>query len=86
MKLNIKAFAITSGLFAGIGLFLITWWIMAFSGATEETFLIGRIYIGYDISPLGSLIGLIWGLVDGMIGGALFAWLYNMISSKKQAA
>ena len=86
MKLNIKAFAITTGLFLGIGLFLITWWIMAFNGATGETTLVGRVYIGYDISPLGSLIGLIWGLVDGMIGGALFAWVYNMISSKNKAA
>lgn len=86
MKLNIRAFAITSGLFVGIGLFIVTWWIMAFSGATGETLTIGRVYIGYNISPLGSIIGLIWGLVDGMIGGALFAWLYNMISRKNQAA
>jgi hypothetical protein len=77
MKLNIKAFALACALIWGVGLFLLTWWIIAFDGATGEPTLIGRIYRGYSISPLGSVIGLFWGLVDGVIGGALFAWLYN---------
>jgi hypothetical protein len=53
MRLNIKAFGLTCGLFWGFGLFLLTWWIIAF--------------------------GLIWALLDGFIGGAIFAWLYNLI-------
>jgi hypothetical protein len=28
---------------------------------------------------LGSVIGLIWALVDGLIGGAILAWLYNRL-------
>ena len=80
MKLNVKALAITSGLVWGIGLFLLTWWIIFFDGATGEVTIIGRLYRGYSISPGGSVIGLIWGLIDGMIGGAIFAWLYNLIS------
>ena len=79
MKLNIKAFAITMGLVWGIGLFLLTWWIIAFDGATGEITLIGRLYRGYSISPSGSLIGLIWGFIDGLIGGGIFAWVYNVI-------
>jgi hypothetical protein len=31
---------------------------------------------------MGSLIGLIWGIVDGAIGGALLAWLYNRLSAQ----
>jgi hypothetical protein len=31
---------------------------------------------------LGSVIGLVWGLVDGMIGGALIAWVYNRIVTR----
>jgi len=83
MKLNIGAFALTTGLIWGLGLFLITWWIIAFNGITGETTWIGQIYRGYTISPLGSMIGLIWAFIDGLIGGALFAWLYNLISLKK---
>jgi hypothetical protein len=82
MKLNVKAFALTAGLFWGIGLFLLTWWIMAFEGVTYEVTLLGRIYRGYDISPVGSLIGLAWALADGLIGGAVFAWLYNTIAAR----
>ena len=81
MKLNVKAFALTSGLFWGFGLFLFTWWIIALDGATGEVTLIGRIYRGYNISPSGSIIGLLWALIDGLIAGLIFAWLYNFISS-----
>ena len=79
MKLNVKAFALASGLVWGIGLFLLTWWIIAFSGPSEDVTFLGRVYIGYSISPLGSVLGLFWGFIDGLIGGAIFAWLYNVL-------
>lgn len=79
MKLDVRAFAITCALVWGIGLFVLTWWVILFDGATGEATLIGRVYRGYDISAAGSVIGLIWGLVDGLIGGAIFAWLYNLL-------
>jgi len=82
MKLNVKAFALTCALVWGLGLFFITWWIIAFNGATGEITFIGRIYRGYNISPVGSIIGLVWAFIDGLIGGAIFAWLYNLISAR----
>jgi len=82
MKLNVKAFALAFGITWGVGLFILTWWIIAFEGASGEVTFIGRLYRGYNISPLGSLIGLGWGLVDGAIGGAIFAWLYNLIAGR----
>ena len=82
MKLNVKAFALTFGLIWGFGLFFLTWWIIVFDGATGEVTMIGRLYRGYSISPIGSVIGLIWAFVDGLIGGALFAWLYNMLAER----
>ncbi|MFQ5670866.1 MAG: hypothetical protein ACE5HD_10180 [Acidobacteriota bacterium] len=33
------------------------------------------------MSPSGSLIGLAWALPDGLVGGALFAWLYNLLAA-----
>jgi len=77
MKLNVKAFALTCALVWGIGLFILTWWIIAFDGTTGEVSFIGHVYRGYNISPLGSVIGLVWGFADALIGGAIFAWLYN---------
>lgn len=79
MKLDVKAFALTCGLWWGFGLFMLTWWIIAFDGATGELTLIGHLYRGYSISPLGSVIGLIWAFFDGLAGGAIFAWLYNRL-------
>ncbi len=82
MRLNVKAFALTCALVWGLGLFFLTWWIIAFDGATGEVTLVGRIYRGYTLSPLGSVIGLFWAFFDGLIGGAIFAWVYNLLSGR----
>ena len=82
MKLNVKAFALTAALICGIGMFLITWWVILFEGASDTRTVIGLVYRGYTMSPLGSLIGLLWGFVDGLIGGAIFAWLYNLLAAR----
>ncbi len=79
MRLNLRAFSLTCGLVWGVGVFLLTWWIIAFEGATGDVTWIGRIYRGYDVSPVGSVVGLVWALVDGLIFGAIFAWLYNSL-------
>ena len=82
MKLNVKAFALTCGIIWGLGLFALTWWIIAFDGATGEATLIGRLYRGYTISPLGSVYGLVWGFFDALVGGAVTAWLYNLLAAR----
>lgn len=85
MKLNVKAFMLAFGLIWGLGVFFLAWWIMAFDGITGETTIVGQVYRGFNISPLGSLLGLVWGFADGAIGGAIFAWLYNIFVSKCSA-
>ena len=82
MKLNVKAFALACGILWGIGLFLITWWIIFFEGTACGILCIEHLYLGYDISPIGSFIGLLWGFIDGLICGAVFAWLYNFIATR----
>jgi hypothetical protein len=82
MKLNVKALALASGLIWGFGLFLLTLWIIFFDGASGDVTFIGRFYRGYNISFTGALIGLVWAFVDGAIGGAIFAWLYNLLTGK----
>ena len=81
MKLNIKATAIAFGLVWGIFLFVITWWIILLEGSSDTTTFIGKFYLGYSLTPIGSIIGFVWGLVDGAIGGVMFAWLYNRFSN-----
>ena len=83
MRLNVKAFSLTCAIVWGFALFFVTWWIIAFDGPTGEPAFIGRLYRGYTISPLGSLIGLVWAFFDGLIGGAIVAWLYNKLAAGK---
>lgn len=80
MKLNVKAFALTCGIVWGVGLFCLTWWIIAFDGSVAGPTLIGRLYRGFTFTPLGSVIGLVYAFFDGLIGGAIFAWLYNKLT------
>ena len=82
MKLNVKAFALTCGIVWSLGLFALTWWIIAFDGITHDVTFIGRIYRGYNISPVGSVVGLVWGFFDALIGGAITAWLYNLFTGR----
>ena len=78
MKLNTKAFGLTCGLIWGFGIFFATWWILLWErGTVVSPGIIGMVYRGYTISPLGSLVGLVWATADGWIGGLIFAWLYN---------
>ncbi|MCH8854592.1 MAG: bacteriophage holin [Planctomycetes bacterium] len=85
MKLNVKAFALTGGLLWGVGLLGMTWWLIMLEGASDEPIWISRFYLGYRVTPLGSLIGLLWALPDGLIGGALFAWVYNRFATIRTA-
>jgi hypothetical protein len=82
MRLNVKAFGLTCGLLWGLGVFFLTWWIIAFDGATRQMTILGHVYRGYTVSPLGSLVGLVWAFPDGLIGGAVFAWLYNILADR----
>jgi hypothetical protein len=85
MSLNSRAFALACGMVWGVGIFLATWWIIAFDGASADVTWIGRIYRGYQVTPAGSVVGLAWALVDGVIFGAIFAWVYNRLAGVSNA-
>jgi hypothetical protein len=82
MRLNVKAFALTCALVWGFGLLLVTWWIILMDGPTGDVTFIGRVYRGYNLSVPGSIFGFVWAVPDGLIGGAIFAWLYNMLTRR----
>jgi len=86
MKLNVKAFALASAVIWGLGLFALTWWMIALDGPSDTPTFIGKLYRGYTITPLGSVIGLAWAFFDALIGCAIFvigcaifALLYNFL-------
>ena len=84
MKLNVRAFALACAVVWGIGVFLVAWWGILWNGPGGPVPLLGILYRGFTFSPLGSLIGLLWAFPDGLIIGALFAWLYNRLSGARR--
>jgi hypothetical protein len=82
MRLNVQAFALTCGIVWGLGLFFLTWWMILVHGTSGATTFIGYFYLGYKTTPLGSIIGLVWAFLDGLIGGVIFAVLYNVLVSR----
>ena len=82
MKFNVRAFALACGLVWALGLFVMTWLLIWREGATGDLIFLGKFYIGYKVTPLGSLIGIPWAFADGAIGGGIFAWLYNLLAGK----
>lgn len=85
MKLSIRAFALSCGIIWGIGVFVLTWWVILLDGPNGNAGFLSQIYRGYSYTPVGSLIGFAWALVDGLLGGAVFAWLYNRLAAGRGA-
>ena len=77
--MSIRALALTAGIFGGATMFILAWWLILTGNAEGPPTLFERIYIGYSFTPMGSVIGAVWGFVDWGIAGAIFAWLYNKI-------
>ncbi len=77
MKINVKALALSFGIIWGLAIFLLTVWflIMCYEGNLLAK--LGSVYLGYSVSWPGAFIGLIYGFIDGLIGGALLGYLYN---------
>ncbi len=82
MKINVFAFALAFGIWWAFGLFIATWWIILTGGSADSLATVRELYIGYSVTPVGSLVGLAEGFVCGTISGAILAWLYNFLTGK----
>ena len=80
MKLNTKALALASAILWGLAMLLVSLANLIW-GTYGQQFLqtTSSVYPGYH--PTRSIaevvIGTLYGAVDGLIAGAVFAWLYN---------
>ncbi len=80
--MSIRSVGLTAGIFGAASMFFLAWWLILTGNAEGPVTLFERIYLGYSFTPMGSVIGAVWGFVDFGIAGALFAWLYNCINKK----
>lgn len=83
MKFNIKALALTCGIFWAASVLLMGLFAAYFGWCTAFVDLIANAYIGYGPTLAGAIIGTIWAFVDATFCGAIFAWLYNRLAGKK---
>lgn len=82
MKFNIGALSATIGLFWGGAILIVGVSNLIWAGYGSAFLqLAASIYPGYkaDATLAQVIIATIYGLVDGAIGGAIFAWLHNRI-------
>ena len=83
MKFNVKGLAMASGILwglamLGMGLANLIW------SSYGQQFLqtMASVYPGYHAtrSVAEVIVGTLYGFVDGLIAGAVFAWLYNQFA------
>jgi hypothetical protein len=80
--MSIRSVGLTTGIFGAASMFFLAWWLILTGNAEGPVTLFERIYIGYSFTPMGSVIGAVWGFVDFGIAGVLFVWLYNLINKR----
>ncbi len=81
-KLNVKALAIGLGVTWALGMLFVGWASM-FGWGTKIVEVMSSLYIGFAPSFLGGIIGAIWGFFDSAIGGAIIAFVYNVVAERK---
>jgi hypothetical protein len=81
MRLNVKAIAFASAVLWGLLAMFLTGIANLIWPSYGQEFLrlMASVYPGYSATPsfLQVIVGALYGIADGAIGGALFAWLYN---------
>jgi hypothetical protein len=84
-KLQIFPLAVALGVTWALGILLLGW-AGGLGWGTELVNVMSSLYIGYGPSFVGGIIGGIWALVDGAIGGAVIALIYNAAAGKPLSA
>lgn len=83
-RLKIVPLAVALGATWALGI-LFVGWAASFGWGVGPVDVMSSLYIGYGPSFLGGIIGAVWAFVDGAIGGAIIALLYNALAGKRQS-
>ena len=89
MKLNVTAFALAAGLLWGGAVLVVALANLAWPGYGRAFLeLAASLYPGYHpgTGAGSAIVGALYGVVDGGIGGAVFAWLYNLLATPRANA
>jgi hypothetical protein len=75
--LNVLYLGLALGISCAIYAFFIGAAAWLFNWGTSIVEVVSSLYIGYKPTLIGSIVGSVWALIDGFIGGVIIAWLYN---------
>jgi hypothetical protein len=76
-KLSVCALGCAFGFTLGLGMFILALLSLWMNMGIPVVEAFASVYIGFDASIMGSLIGFAWGFLDGFCGGAIVALIYN---------
>jgi len=82
MKLNVWALAVAGGILWGASIFVLTWLDILGYGNANAALIVKSYYVGFTVSPVGSVIGAVYGFFDAGIACAIFALIYNKVAKK----
>ncbi len=78
-KLNVKGLTLALGI-SWSACVLFAGWASMFGWGSGFVEVMSSMYIGYEASLVGGLVGAAWAFVDGAIAGLLVSLLYNFFS------
>ena len=84
-RLRALAAGLVAGVLGGTGLCLATLWLVVKGGhpVGPHLALLGQFFVGYEVTPFGSLLGLAYGFVAGFVAFYCGASLYNWIADRR---
>jgi len=90
VRLRISVLATVFGLLGGLGLFAATLWLVIL-GKIQGSTVVGptlgllRFYFpGYEVTVLGSFLGLVYGTAFGAAVGFAVALIYNLVAERRR--
>jgi hypothetical protein len=84
-KIQAWVLAVVCGLIGGLGLFIMTVWLLLEGGPQVGSHLelLSNYFIGYSVTWSGSFVGLFYGALTGGICGWAVGIIYNKIVSNR---
>ena len=85
-RINADALALVCAVTGGVGLFVMTVWLVIKDGlqAGQHLQLLSNYFVGYSVTWPGAFVGLLYGVLTGGIAGWVIGRIYNGVVNARQ--
>ncbi len=85
-RIKAVALALVCGLIGGVGLFVMTIWLVIQDGPQtgQHLQLLSNFFIGYSVTWPGAFVGLLYGAMTGGVVGWAIGQIYNGVVNARQ--